>query len=157
MRNTCKSPHVSSRSYLHHLCQTFRCLLFSNGTQMKFNLLPRRDWGGRWILFESQGDFCQIKNVGTALGIRRSTRQEEQRVSVVLPVRRSRPRAARLFPYDVCTLLFKLSVVAAEAVSWFYTLNLTENLLVSAITHTFNALFYGLFLNRFSVTVDIQH
>lgn len=60
MWNTCKSPQVSSRSYLRHLCQTFICLLFSNGTQMKFNLFPRRVWGVHWIsLFESQGDFFQ--------------------------------------------------------------------------------------------------
>lgn len=68
------------------------------------------------------------KNVGTSLGISRENetgRRPEESAWCFLSVGPDHG-PARLFPYDVCTLLFKLSVVAAEAVSWFYILNLTE-------------------------------
>lgn len=122
MRNTCKSPQVSSPFSLHHWCQTFIRLLSSNGTQMKFSLLLEdTEVLGRFVLkpgwfFEEEDD-----TRGPCLESPRSRR----------PERAEAGSGSGLFPHatrgllPVC-ILFKVSVLMQEAGVWFYIWNLTR-------------------------------
>ena len=104
-------------------------LLFSNGTQMKFNVSPRRDWGVRWIsLFQSQGDFYRKETkLGAGLGSWGSMRREEDHWKSAWQVPPYVTMACcPRFPTAKYVILSQVSFLMAEAVAWFHIWNLTE-------------------------------
>lgn len=123
MRNTCKSPQVSSPFSLRHWCQTFIRLLSSNGTQMKFSLfLEETEVLGRFLCCKARGIFWRGRwHSGPCLESPRSRRPERAEAgSGSSPF----PHAARC-PLPVGILL-KVSVLMQKAGVWFYIWNLTR-------------------------------
>lgn len=123
MRNTCKSPQVSSPFSLRHWCQT----LYACSSQMG----PRWSSVSYWKRLRCWAHFFVLKpgwfleeedgTRGPCLASPGSRRPEEGRRKAGAEAPFPSPGACSLR-----TLLFKASVPMEEAALWFYTWSLTR-------------------------------